>query len=232
MKSVLIKACDTDILVVAVNILATLQDAGLELIWVEFGQGQSIRWLPIHDMVVNLGPEKSSGILFFHAFTGCDVVSAFRGEGKRHGKHGRFALKWALSQSIPTYHRRCRHQHPWEVCHHHVWQAQHYRQLIRQDWTCLLGSKGVMMPFHRQAHPSFSMWNGLPSKLPEYGARQQCTRCKLKALQTGAGKKMMRSGKFSGQPLHPLFRLVSSWQNAAARLNAEDDANASAWLKE
>jgi hypothetical protein len=28
-------------------------------------------------------PEKSKGLLFFHAFTGCDVVSAFRGKGKR-----------------------------------------------------------------------------------------------------------------------------------------------------
>ena len=27
--------------------------------------------------------ERSSGILFFHAFTGCDTVSAFRGKGKR-----------------------------------------------------------------------------------------------------------------------------------------------------
>ena len=83
MKSVLIKACDTDTFVVAVNVFATLQDAGLEMIWVEFGHGQSLRWLPIHDMVVNLGPEKSSGMLFFHAFTGCDVVSAFRGKGKK-----------------------------------------------------------------------------------------------------------------------------------------------------
>ena len=84
MKSVLIKACDTDILVVAVNGFATLHAAGLKMLWVEFGQGQSIRWLPIHDdMVVNLGPEKSSGMPFSHAFTGCDVVSAFSGKGKK-----------------------------------------------------------------------------------------------------------------------------------------------------
>ena len=79
----LIKACDTDILVVAVNVFEALKDAGLETLWVEFGQGQSIRWLPIHDTVVNLGPEKASGILFFHAFPGCDVVSAFRGKRKK-----------------------------------------------------------------------------------------------------------------------------------------------------
>jgi len=36
----------------------------------------------IHDISPSIGPEKSKG-LFFHAFTGCDVVSAFRGKGKR-----------------------------------------------------------------------------------------------------------------------------------------------------
>lgn len=66
MKSVLIKACDAHILAVA-----TIQDAGLEIIWVKFGNDQSIRWLPLHDMVVNLGPEKYSGMLFFHAFAAC-----------------------------------------------------------------------------------------------------------------------------------------------------------------
>ncbi len=36
------------------------------------------------DIVATIGPEKTSGILFFHAFTGCDVVSAWiRGKGKK-----------------------------------------------------------------------------------------------------------------------------------------------------
>ena len=83
MTSVLIKACDTDVLVVAVSVFATLQDTGMEMLWVEFGQGQFIKWLPIHDMVANLGPDKCSGMLFVHAFTGCDILSAFCGEGKK-----------------------------------------------------------------------------------------------------------------------------------------------------
>ena len=29
------------------------------------------------------GPEKGRGITLFHAFTGCDVVSAFRGKGNK-----------------------------------------------------------------------------------------------------------------------------------------------------
>lgn len=83
MKLVLIKACETDILVVAVSVFATLQDTGLEIIWVKSGQGQSSRLLPVHDMVVNPDPEKSSDMLFFHALTSCDAVSAFHGKARK-----------------------------------------------------------------------------------------------------------------------------------------------------
>ncbi|KAK4306954.1 hypothetical protein Pmani_021252 [Petrolisthes manimaculis] len=37
MTSVLIKTCDTDILIVAVSVFATLQDSGMEMLWLEFG---------------------------------------------------------------------------------------------------------------------------------------------------------------------------------------------------
>ena len=38
----------------------------------------------MHELTSTLAPERSSGILFFfHAFTGCDTVSAFRGKGKK-----------------------------------------------------------------------------------------------------------------------------------------------------
>ena len=43
-----------------------------------------MKWIPIHDISHSIGPEKSKGLLFFHSFTGCDVVSAFRGKGKRN----------------------------------------------------------------------------------------------------------------------------------------------------
>lgn len=51
--------------------------------WVEYGQGQFIRRLPLHNMEVHLGPETSIGKLFFHAFAGCDVLSAFPDKGKK-----------------------------------------------------------------------------------------------------------------------------------------------------
>ena len=51
--------------------------------WVVFGKGEHTRWIPIHDVAFSLGPEKTNGILFFHAFSGCDVVSGFNGKGKK-----------------------------------------------------------------------------------------------------------------------------------------------------
>ena len=42
-----------------------------------------MRWLPIHDIAKCIGPDKTHGLLFFHAFSGCDIVSAFRGKGKK-----------------------------------------------------------------------------------------------------------------------------------------------------
>ena len=39
--------------------------------------------IPVHDLADKLGLEKTNGLPFLHAFTGCDVVSAFRGKGKK-----------------------------------------------------------------------------------------------------------------------------------------------------
>ena len=63
--------------------MPSLQELGLEKLWIAFGQGASARWTLVHDVVSSIGPEKVGGILFFHAFTGCDVVSGFRGPWQR-----------------------------------------------------------------------------------------------------------------------------------------------------
>ena len=53
----------------------------LQQLWIAFGQGQNLRSAPVHDLCCTLA-EKSKGMFFFHAFTGCDVVSAFHDKGK------------------------------------------------------------------------------------------------------------------------------------------------------
>ena len=82
-KSIIINVKDTDVVVIAVSTMPSLQELGLEHLWIAFGQGANARWIPVHEVVSSIGPEKVSGILFFHAFTGCDVVSGFRGKGKK-----------------------------------------------------------------------------------------------------------------------------------------------------
>ena len=72
----IICSSDTDV------VLAVSHFQRLGLLWVDFGRGKDHRWIPIHEIASSMG-SKSSGLSFFHAFTGCDTVSSFHGKGKR-----------------------------------------------------------------------------------------------------------------------------------------------------
>ncbi|CAC5403759.1 unnamed protein product [Mytilus coruscus] len=80
-KCVMIRIVDTDVVVIAISVLQKIESI-LEL-WIAFGVGKNFRYLSIHDIANALGPEKSHGLLFFHAFTGCDQVSSFANKGKK-----------------------------------------------------------------------------------------------------------------------------------------------------
>ena len=82
-KVITVKASDRDVLVIAVSVLPILQKIGLLQLWIAFGHGRNLRWIKVHDLYLSIAPQKSRGLLFFHAFTGCDVVSIFRGKGKK-----------------------------------------------------------------------------------------------------------------------------------------------------
>ena len=82
-KALVIKTNDTDIVVIAVYVLPQLQEIGVETLWTAFGHGVGMKWIPIHELLNAIGPTRARGIMYFHAFTGCDVVSAFRGKGKK-----------------------------------------------------------------------------------------------------------------------------------------------------
>ena len=77
-----IRTVDTDVVILAV---ATVQQLSpdLEELWIAFGNSKNYRYLSAHDMCTVLGPEKSRSLPLFHAFTGCDTVSAFAGKGKK-----------------------------------------------------------------------------------------------------------------------------------------------------
>lgn len=46
-KLLMVKANDTDVLVIAISVMPVLQEIGLQQLWVSFGQGQNLKWLPV-----------------------------------------------------------------------------------------------------------------------------------------------------------------------------------------
>jgi len=46
-------------------------------LWIAFGKGKYLQWIPIHGVSISLGP-RALGLPFVHAFTHCDTVSVFR----------------------------------------------------------------------------------------------------------------------------------------------------------
>ena len=71
-KALVIKANDTDFVVIAVSVLPQLEEIGVGTLWTAFGHGVGMKWIPIHELLNAIGPTRARGIMYFHAFTGCD----------------------------------------------------------------------------------------------------------------------------------------------------------------
>lgn len=71
---------DTDVVVLAIYHFKRLNMSEL---WIGFGSGKTFKEIPIHHICQQLGPARSEALLFFHAFTGCDVTSSMFGIGKK-----------------------------------------------------------------------------------------------------------------------------------------------------
>ncbi len=76
----LLRTVDTDVVVLSV---ATAAKLDIQNLWVAFGTGKICRYIPIHEIVASIGPRKSQALPMFHAYTGCDTVSAFATRGKK-----------------------------------------------------------------------------------------------------------------------------------------------------
>ena len=80
---ILQRTVDTDIVVLAVAAAAKLNTISDLELWVAFGTGKHFRYIPVHEIAACLGPEMSEALPLFHAYTGCDTVSAFAGGGQK-----------------------------------------------------------------------------------------------------------------------------------------------------
>ena len=77
---VIIRTVDTDVVILSI---ANFHNLGPTELWISFGAGKHHRYIPAHQIAVNVGEEKCRALTIFHAFTGCDTVSAFSGKGKK-----------------------------------------------------------------------------------------------------------------------------------------------------
>ena len=80
LSKVIIHATDTDVIVLATAVSSTLDNCQL---WVVFGHGAKRRYIPYHLIASQLIAESSWDLLFLHAVSGCDTVSAFHDVGKK-----------------------------------------------------------------------------------------------------------------------------------------------------
>ena len=76
----MLRTVDTDVVVLAVSTVVSMENTQL---WIAFGTGKHLRYIPAHEIATSLGAQKAQALPMFHAFTGCDTVSSFAGKGKK-----------------------------------------------------------------------------------------------------------------------------------------------------
>ena len=78
-RKIIIQASDTDVVVIVIATTNILHGCKF---WIAFSYGKRFRYVAVHIIANSLGASCSQGLLFLHAFSGCDTVSLFYGIAK------------------------------------------------------------------------------------------------------------------------------------------------------
>ena len=83
--NVVIRARDSDILVIALGVFHCLQN-DLNL-WLEVGSysDNTLEYINVNELYMHLGRKLCQSLPAFHIFTGSDYTAAFHGKGKHNG---------------------------------------------------------------------------------------------------------------------------------------------------
>lgn len=79
-EKLMLRTVDTDVVVLAI---AFFHELPLSELWVAFGVGKHLRYMPVHVTASSMGQQKSKALLAFHSFTECDQTSSFASIGKK-----------------------------------------------------------------------------------------------------------------------------------------------------
>ena len=75
---------DTDVIILALGVYHKLRaDHVFDEMTIEFGMGKNKREISIKNLANSLGQARSQALIFLHAFSGCDTISAFKSIGKK-----------------------------------------------------------------------------------------------------------------------------------------------------
>ena len=238
-KSIMIKANDTDVVIIAIATLPSLHERDLQKLWVAFGQLSHLIWIPIHDIVTTIGPEKTNGILFFHAFSCwvfnafsvCDIVSVFRGKAKLSAWQ-----TWNVCNEVSdAFTQLCKYQLILDDEALEIFEKFVVIMYDRSSCTTEVDDARLEELYARKVRPfdsipplklnCFSMLNGLPIRQVWFGASQQFNSLKLRVLRTGAGYRKLTFGRSFGVPNHLLRLFVKNLQNVDVLRNVVEDVS-------
>ena len=112
---IVVRSVDTDVLVLAVALVQKLQEQRQESIqlWVSFGTGTNLRYVPAHEIASSLSEKNALALPAFHALSVFDTVPYFFGKSKKtaHESWNSFAqitpIFIALSSSPTSIHDDC-----------------------------------------------------------------------------------------------------------------------------
>ena len=89
----MIQTTDFDVVVIGISVMQHLKSRGLQELWIAYGTRPSFGYIPAHQAAYLMGDARALGLLTFHSLTGCDIVSAFHGKGKK--------TAWQLWKQFP-----------------------------------------------------------------------------------------------------------------------------------
>ena len=80
-KRVVVESPDTDVAILCIHFYSSVE---CEELWFETGTKDKHRFIPVHEVVSNIGSASCCALPGLHSLTGCDTTSALYGLGKKN----------------------------------------------------------------------------------------------------------------------------------------------------
>ena len=121
-------------------------------LWIAFGTGKHLRYIPAHEIATSLGAEKAQALPMFHAFTGCDTVSLDMSHDRK---------VWTMSACLYS-------SHTWCLC-----MIGGVTKLLwtQPGSTCSRQKPDLSTPFHQPELHCCSMQDEQHARVAMYGVR-------------------------------------------------------------